>query len=211
VVNPKRLRQSSRQYRIVRRGLRQSCRVGKHDIPLLHICGTEDFLLQRHTRVVENAYHQLGGLITVIVKEGHAHHPHSRKMLSRLRLDRAAYDTVDGQPARFRGCEVREGVLLQPRAFLHLLKEEDTYATARGPGFTDCYDRYDGPLPANSRWRHVDHRAQDHSAGKPWVFTGDLSKRDATVEQALLAKGYHILIVSPMGSGYDAKAVGRCL
>ena len=34
-------------------------------------------LLQRHTLVVENMYHQLGGAITVIIKEGHAHHPHS--------------------------------------------------------------------------------------------------------------------------------------
>ena len=40
--------------------------LAKHDVPLLHICGTEDFLLQRHTRVVEDMYHQLGGLITVI-------------------------------------------------------------------------------------------------------------------------------------------------
>jgi len=41
--------------------------------------------------------------------------------------------------------------------------------------------------------------------GKPWVFTGDPIERDATVEQALLAKGYHILIVSPMGSGMTQK------
>src|SRR5580704_6955078 len=51
--------------------------LAKHDIPLLHVCGTEDFLLQRNTLVVENLYHQLGGSITVIIKEGHAHHPHS--------------------------------------------------------------------------------------------------------------------------------------
>ena len=41
--------------------------------------------------------------------------------------------------------------------------------------------------------------------GKPWVFTGDAIERDATVEQALLAKGYHILIVSPLGSGFTQK------
>jgi acetyl esterase/lipase len=41
--------------------------------------------------------------------------------------------------------------------------------------------------------------------GKPWVFTGDALERDATVEQALLAKGYHILIVSPLGSGFTQK------
>ena len=51
--------------------------LAKHDVPLLHICGTEDFLLQRHTLVIEDIYHRLGGSITVIVKEGSAHHPHS--------------------------------------------------------------------------------------------------------------------------------------
>jgi hypothetical protein len=36
--------------------------LAKHDVPLLHICGTEDFILQKHTLVVENMYHQLEGL-----------------------------------------------------------------------------------------------------------------------------------------------------
>ena len=51
--------------------------LAKHDVPLLHVVGTEDFVLQRHTMVVERMYHQLGGSITVIMKEGVAHHPHS--------------------------------------------------------------------------------------------------------------------------------------
>ena len=33
--------------------------------------------MPRHTMVVEKMYHQLGGSITVIMKEGVAHHPHS--------------------------------------------------------------------------------------------------------------------------------------
>jgi len=50
--------------------------LAKHDIPLLHVVGTEDFVL-RHTMTVEKIYHQWGGSITVIMKEGVAHHPHS--------------------------------------------------------------------------------------------------------------------------------------
>jgi hypothetical protein len=34
-------------------------------------------VLQRQTIVVEKMYPQLGGLFTVIMKEGVAHHPHS--------------------------------------------------------------------------------------------------------------------------------------
>src|SRR6266404_5897165 len=51
--------------------------LAKHDVPLLHVCGSEDFLVDRYTRFVEDTYHSLGGLITVIIKDGHAHHPHS--------------------------------------------------------------------------------------------------------------------------------------
>ena len=40
---------------------------------------------------------------------------------------------------------------LEP-SFIYL-KEEDTYATARGPGFTECYDRYDGPTSGKFKIR----------------------------------------------------------
>ena len=95
--------------------------LAKHDVPLLHICGTEDMLLQRHTLVVENMYHQLGGAITVIVKEGHAHHPHS------LQNPKPIADWIEqhmtpspGQPARLRGFNFHEVLLLQSGAVIHL-------------------------------------------------------------------------------------------
>jgi hypothetical protein len=51
---------------------------------LLHVVGTEDFVLQRHTMMVERMYHQLGGSITVIMKEGVAHHPHRLEVRGRV-------------------------------------------------------------------------------------------------------------------------------
>ena len=50
--------------------------LAKHDIPLLHVVGTEDFVL-RYTKTLEKIYHPWGGSITLIMKEGFAHHPHS--------------------------------------------------------------------------------------------------------------------------------------
>ena len=50
-----------------------------NDVALLNICGSADFLLQRHTLAIEIRYQQLGGRITVMIKDGHAHHPHSLK------------------------------------------------------------------------------------------------------------------------------------
>ena len=51
--------------------------LAKNDVALLNICGSLDFLLQRHTLLIEERYHQLGGRITVMIKDGQAHHPHS--------------------------------------------------------------------------------------------------------------------------------------
>src|SRR3984893_7187594 len=51
--------------------------LARNDVPLLHVCGSFDFLLEHHTLVLENLYHQMGGRISVMIKEGTAHHPHS--------------------------------------------------------------------------------------------------------------------------------------
>jgi len=181
--------------------------LAKHDIPLLHICGTEDFLLQRHTRVVENTYHQLGGLITVIVKEGHAHHRHSLQNAKPIAdwIEQHMTPSTANRPA-FVDATFTKGYYYSLEPSFIYLKEEDTYATARGPGFTECYDRYDGPTSGKFKMGGISIIVPKTVApGKPWVFTGDALERDATVEQALLAKGYHILILSPMGSGMTQK------
>ena len=49
----------------------------KHDVPLLNVCGTRDFVRENNTKVIENIYHQGGGKISIMIKEGTGHHPHS--------------------------------------------------------------------------------------------------------------------------------------
>ena len=44
-------------------------------MPLIHVCGSLDPWLDDQTRVVEKRYKELGGPITVIVKEGEGHYP----------------------------------------------------------------------------------------------------------------------------------------
>ena len=164
-------------------------------------------MLQRHTRVVENTYHQLGGLITVIIKEGHAHHPHSLQNPKPIAdwIEQHMTPSTANRPA-FVDATFTKGYYYSLEPSFIYLKEEDTYATARGPGFTECYDRYDGPTSGKFRMGGISIIVPKTVApGKPWVFTGDPIERDATVEQALLAKGYHILIVSPLGSGLTQK------
>ena len=51
--------------------------LAKADVPILHVNGSIDPLLGRCSNTVENIYRQLGGRISVIIKEGMGHHPHS--------------------------------------------------------------------------------------------------------------------------------------
>jgi hypothetical protein len=51
-------------------------------VPLLHVCGSLDPALNDNTRVLEKRYKNLGGQITVILKEGEGHFPLAPKDLS---------------------------------------------------------------------------------------------------------------------------------
>ena len=181
--------------------------LAKHDVPVLEVGGSEDSLLRLNTLAIEDMYHQAGGLITVMIKEGHAHHPHSlqnpkpiadwiEQHMTRSTANRPAF--VDANYTK------KYYYSLEPSYIF--LKEEATYATARGPGFTECYDRYDANNPGTFRSDGISIIVPKTVAqGKPWMFTGDLIERDSTVEQALLAKGYYIVIARLGGGGAEQK------
>ena len=170
----------------------------KYDVPLLNICGTEDFLYEKNTMAIENTYLQLGGRMTVMVKEGTAHHPHSLRnptpiadfVVKSLQPQPAAPDFVDST--------FKKSYYYSLENTYRYLKEEDTYATCHGPGYTPVYDRYD--LKSKTRFgvsTAVIIVPNNPAPGKPWVFRADRINRDALVDQALLAKGYYI-VVTPL-------------
>ena len=169
--------------------------LAKHDVPLLHVCGTEDMLLQRNTLVVENLYHQAGGSISVVIKEGHAHHPHSLRNPTLIAdwIEQHLDPSGANRPAFADATFAKSYYYSLEPSFIYL-KEEQTYATVRGPGFTESYDRYDAGNSGSfrtSRMAIVVPRTP--APGKPWVFRADAIDRNATVDLALLAKGYHIV------------------
>jgi hypothetical protein len=55
--------------------------LAQRDVHLLHVCGGPDPWLDSQTRVVEKRYHELGGWITIIIKEGEGHYPLAPKQL----------------------------------------------------------------------------------------------------------------------------------
>lgn len=170
--------------------------LARNDVPLLNICGSLDFLLERHTLAIENSYRQLGGRITVMIKEGAAHHPHS------LRNPKPIADWIveHVQPARDKRPSFADQTYTKSYYYAFentysYLKEERTYVTCRGPGFTECYERYDATT--RSPWGVTGMTVvvpKTAAPGKPWVFRADRISRDAgVVDRALLAKGFHIV------------------
>src|SRR3954471_12613352 len=49
--------------------------LAKAGVPLLHVCGSRDPWLDTQTRVLEKRYKELGGQVTVLVKDGEGHFP----------------------------------------------------------------------------------------------------------------------------------------
>ena len=176
--------------------------LAKHDIPLLHVVGTEDFVL-RYTMAVEKMYHQLGGAITVIMKEGHPHHPHSLEDPKPIAdwIEQHMHPVEANRPAFADSTYTKTHYYSLESSYLYLTKE-DTYATVRGPGYVPSYDRYTSPGTGNF---HMDAMSivvpQRPAPGRPWMFHPSFLEPDSTVALALLAKGYHIVLPPISGSG----------
>jgi hypothetical protein len=172
--------------------------LARNDVALLNVCGSQDFLLERHTLKIEGRYRQLGGRITVMIKDGPAHHPHS------LRNPRPIADWIveHARPSAdrpgFAGPAFAKSYYYGLGGTYRYLNEEDTYATCRGPGFVECYDRYDAKT--DSQWGVTGMAVIAPKAaapGTPWVLRADPIGRDAAVDQGLLAEGFHI-VVAPL-------------
>src|SRR4029453_7123761 len=130
------------------------------------------------------------------IKEGAAHHPHS------LRNPRPIADWVEKNARPAGGDRPDFAAETLPRSSYYSfadsyvkLAEEETYAVCRGPGFTECYDRYDATT--RSPWGVTGMALivpKTVATGKPWVFRADRIGRDAAaVDLALLARGFHIV------------------
>src|SRR2546425_4940157 len=170
--------------------------LARNDVALMNICGSADFLLQRETLPIEDRYQQLGGRITVMIKDGQAHHPHS------LRNPKVIADWIEqhllpaaGARPDFADEKFIKSYYYSLESTNLWLTEEKTYADCRGPGFVECYDRYDEKT--SSQWGLTGLAVivpQTVAPGKPWVFRANAITRDAAIDQALLTRGFHIVM-----------------
>ena len=164
-----------------------------NDVPLLHVCGSIDPILGKYSTVIENIYQQFGGRISVMIKEGAGHHPHSLrnpKPIADFIVQSVEASSV--KPPAYVGQRlVRNSFYGNENAYVDF-PDEGTHITCRGPLFTGCYNRYAFDLPKVAGTVTV-IEPRTAAPGKPWVFRAGFVNRDAVVDLALLARGFHIV------------------
>jgi len=163
------------------------------DVPILHVCGSIDPLLGRSAATIENIYQQFGGRISVMIKEGSGHHPHSLRDPKPI-ADFISQSVQPGAhtPADYLGGKYSNTSFYSLENSYRSFPKEGIYITCRGPWFTECYDRYS--FNRNGVEGTITVIVPKKAApGKPWVFRADQVNREAVVDLALLANGFHIV------------------
>lgn len=113
------------------------------DVPLLHVCGSIDPLLGRSSTVIETLYRQFGGRISVMVKEGRGHHPHSLHDPKPIAdFIARSVQPADDAPPPYLGDKFTKTSFYSLENAYRYFPSEGNYITCRGPWFTECYDRY---------------------------------------------------------------------
>ncbi|HWE39991.1 MAG TPA: hypothetical protein VG406_25800 [Isosphaeraceae bacterium] len=163
------------------------------DVPILHVCGSIDPLLGRVSSAIETIDQQAGGRISVMIKEGAGHHPHSLRDPGPI----ADFISQQAQPAGvqrppYLGGRISRSTFYGLENVYRFFPKEGTYITCRGPWFTPSFDRYSFELKGVEGSINV-VVPKTAAPGKPWVFRADYVGRDATVDLALLDRGFHIV------------------
>ena len=178
--------------------------LARADVPVLQVCGTLDPMLGQYTSAIEGIYQQFGGRISMMVKEGYAHHPHSLRNPKPIAdFIEQSVQAVRGPAPAFAGDKFTRTSYYSIENFYRDYPDEDTYITCRGPLFSPCYDRYEFSVQGTSMTTMV-IAPSTAAAGMPWVYRAGFVFRDAKVDQELLAKGLHI-VTGPVGVSFVVK------
>jgi pimeloyl-ACP methyl ester carboxylesterase len=176
--------------------------LARYDVPILHVCGSIDPILGQYSTAYENIYKEFGGRISVMIKEGFAHHPHSLrdpKLIADF-LEQSVYETLPPIPSFIKKYRGRVSYYSSASIYKYV-PAEGTFATFRGPYFTGCYAQYEyNPGGVESFATVI--VPNKPAPGNPWVYRSGFLKRDASVDQTLLAKGYYI-VTGPVPYGVD--------
>jgi pimeloyl-ACP methyl ester carboxylesterase len=182
--------------------LRRLPDLARNDVPILLVVGTIDPLLPRFATTIENIYQQFGGRISIMLKEGAGHHPHSLNDPTPIAnfLEHSFQETPHPVPDFIAANRFSRYSYYSTAGIYAYFPQDGYYITCRGPAFVDSYDRYEVSLGFPTSVTII--APGKEAAGRPWVFRAGYVARDALLDQALLAKGFHI-VVGPVGFNAD--------
>ncbi|HEV7928396.1 MAG TPA: alpha/beta hydrolase [Verrucomicrobiae bacterium] len=166
--------------------------LARQDVPLLHVCGSVDPILNKFTLPIEAIYQQFGGRISVMIKEGRGHHPHSLRDPKPIAdfIEQSVSETKREPPAFLAAVSARQYYYSKDNQYT-FFPSEGTYVTCRGPFFTPCYERYEMTVPDVEAFSKV-IVPNTPAPGNPWIFRADVPQPNA-VDLALLARGCYIV------------------
>jgi hypothetical protein len=169
--------------------------LAKQDVPLLNICGSLDPMLEKCAIAMENIYHEFGGRVSTMIKEGAGHHPHSlndpKPIADFIEQSVQAAASPVSAPS-YVGRNFKKYYYYSLETTFKYFPQDNFYISFRGPCFTECYTRYIFNLPEAGETSII--LPNKDAPGKPWVLWAGLVSRDNLVIQSLLAKGFAIVI-----------------
>lgn len=166
--------------------------LARNNVALFHVIGNLDPLYPIATGPVEEIYPQFGGRISVMVKEGFGHHPHSLRSPGPIADFMVASVKEKIEAPEFLDNGYNSSWFTPAASIYKHSPDEGTYITYRGARFTGSYRRYSFQLPGVESFITVIAPSQP-AAGNPWVFRSTYVKRDDQLARALLEKGYYIV------------------
>ncbi len=172
------------------------------DVPVLEVCGSIDPILGKFALPIEAIYQQFGGRISMMIKDGAGHHPHSLQNPKPIAdfIEMGVRQTA-AAPPDFVGRTFTRTSFYGIENTYRQIPQEPWRVTCRGPVSSECYDRYSFEVAGIEVSINV-IVPKTAAPGKPWVYRAGFAGRDALVDLALLAKGYHI-VTGPVGYGSD--------
>jgi len=107
-------------------------------VPVLQVCGSIDPLLGKNALVIENIYQQLGGRVSMMIKEGAGHHPHSLRDPKPIAdfIEEGVRPVVHEKPD-FAGERFTRSAFYSVASTYREFPKEGNYITCRGPAFTE--------------------------------------------------------------------------
>ena len=164
--------------------------------------------LGKYSTVIEGIYQQLGGRISVMIKDGAGHHPHSLRDPKPIAdFITQSVQPVEQRPPDYLGGKITKSSFYSIENSYRDFPKEGTYITCRGARFAECYDRYSFDL-AGVEGAITVIIPKTAAPGKPWVFRAGFVDRDAAVDLALLANGFHI-VTGPVPYNADGPSLAH--